>query len=672
MRKVCIRLYRIFQIKYLIFTGLFFLIHSNLFSQSSFNFLTPLQNEQNSKFNLSGFENNPANRSGIKDWEFSLIYGGEFQNRYTGNLYSISIVKSVNKHNFKFRYTPGHKKDFIFSSGISLINEELNSVLRSSIGYEENFGFGYSYNFSQKLSAGFNLRHFNQKFVTDNLITTFTDSTTLVSTETITETYGNLTGSIGADYSVNKNLKVNLSYINLFSGDDSLSDEIKDYRLRFEKLIQAGVNFNFMRNFSTHFIYQSNSSFEFGSNFSFSIFGNDLSIGISAFHDKYQTPYIAGILPAINYSTGIFSFSLGAVKYFSERKNSYSSNYFEENPVYDIMNNRFSNDKIFAGVNFALNTFPEQKVKFIDVQILQNIFPSLTDFYIDNPFAKAKVINLSDKPVTVKPLSKIEDLNHNEIQSPVISIAPKDTAEVLFYTVVNQNDNSKMKIVQAEFYLQTLSGKNDDNFKMPVLINDKNSWNGIVKDLKYFVERDINFSSEFAKRNISENKTGLDVLPGNLKRFETIKILFNEFINKLSYVSDPRASVDKVQFPSETFNLKGGDCDDLSVAFASVLESVGIETAFVDFQNDSTINHVNLLINLEITPAEANLITGNDKKFFVRKNSAGKDELWIPLEITSLTNFETAWEIAADKFQNEAIDNLGLAKGKVHIVDVFY
>jgi hypothetical protein len=139
----------------------------------------------------------------------------------------------------------------------------------------------------------------------------------------------------------------------------------------------------------------------------------------------------------------------------------------------------------------------------------------------------------------------------------------------------------------------------------------------------------------------------------------------------MTYVSDPRASVEMVQFPSETMKIKGGDCDDLSVSLSSLLESVGIQTAFVDFKEPNGVSHVNLLVNTGISPENSALITNNDKKFFIRKNVTGKEEVWIPIETTSQSDFYTSWEIASEKFHNEAVNKLGLVKGNVEIIDVY-
>ena len=58
-------------------------------------------------------------------------------------------------------------------------------------------------------------------------------------------------------------------------------------------------------------------------------------------------------------------------------------------------------------------------------------------------------------------------------------------------------------------------------------------------------------------------------------------------------------------------------------------------------------------------------------KYFIRKNEQGNDEIWIPIETTSLTDFDEAWNVGVEKFNREAVNNLGLAAGKVEIIDVY-
>ncbi len=48
-----------------------------------------------------------------------------------------------------------------------------------------------------------------------------------------------------------------------------------------------------------------------------------------------------------------------------------------------------------------------------------------------------------------------------------------------------------------------------------------------------------------------------------------------------------------------------------------------------------------------------------------------KMKIWIPVETTSLTDFNEAWNIGVEKFNREAIDELGIASGKIEIIDVY-
>jgi sporulation-control protein spo0M len=78
--------------------------------------------------------------------------------------------------------------------------------------------------------------------------------------------------------------------------------------------------------------------------------------------------------------------------------------------------------------------------------------------------------------------------------------------------------------------------------------------------------------------------------------------------------------------------LKGGDCDDLSVLYSSFLESIGIQTALVDYKPVSDIGHVNVMINTELSTGQAGVITKNDNKYLIRKNRKGIDQVWIVVE----------------------------------------
>ena len=136
----------------------------------------------------------------------------------------------------------------------------------------------------------------------------------------------------------------------------------------------------------------------------------------------------------------------------------------------------------------------------------------------------------------------------------------------------------------------------------------------------------------YSKKVLSDYKTELDTLPLVLEKFYKAKILFNEFVSNIVYTSDPRATGEYVQFPQQTIELKGGDCDDLSVCYSSLLESIGIQSALVDYKANGNVRHVNIMFNTGLSPNQAALITNNDTRYFIRENNDGKDEIWLPVE----------------------------------------
>lgn len=444
------------------------------------------------------------------------------------------------------------------------------------------------------------------------------------------------------------------------------------YEMKTEKGALFGINFSPVKFLNLYTDYETTDGFTGGASFNFNLLGGNLSIGASLFHDKNFDETIAGIIPVINYSTNLFSVTLSSVKYFSSGGEKLLSTFLEKK-INNVVNNQYSYDKVFLGVNFALSFKQEKVVKLIDVEIKKEIYPTLGAEYLNEPFAIGKIVNISDKVVTVKPASLITIINDEKIFSPAVTILPGDTAAVPFYTNINNDDLSinKREISQANFYVMVLNGEPEDEIQKPILINNANSWDGKVRNLKPFVTKDFGFANKFAKNILNEKKEELEKTNGVISTFDKIKILFNNFVKEMIYVSDPRSSVEYVQFPEETIKVKGGDCDDLSVAFASLLESIGIETSFVDYKSESGISHVNLLINTGLQPSQSNLITVNDKKYFVREDENGKDKIWVPVEMTSLTEFETAWSLGSEKFYEEAVEDLGLAKNAVEIIDIY-
>ena len=206
------------------------------------------------------------------------------------------------------------------------------------------------------------------------------------------------------------------------------------------------------------------------------------------------------------------------------------------------MNNKYSFDKAAITFSFTLNTIQERLVEFLSVEIVKEIYPTFFEAYIDSPFAYGRVVNLTNKSVSVKPLGMIEGINNNYIQSPIVTIQPKDTADVPFFTVPSDNyNNQKTEISQAYFSLSTSGEESDDKIQAPILVNGVNSWDGRVSNLRYFIKKRMDYSMGYSKHILSSNKNSLDTINYSLSSFYKAKYIFNDFVKELVYTSDPRA-----------------------------------------------------------------------------------------------------------------------------------
>jgi len=660
--------------KLLLILVLFLISVTEIFSQQSLDIFGGFSKLMKPKFRLNSFENNTMNYNNTIDWEFTFS-GTVFDS--PGNASDImmaSLAKRISDHYIYLRYTPGFRKSFILNTDTLVTISDSVNVLNSKLSYTEKFGLGYSYQLSDKISGGVSIRYFEQSFSRDNIYFYFSDTINTLVTITDEWQKKHWQADIGFSYQPLENLLFSISSYNLFifaeSGD---FEENKNLEMKVDKGAILGIDYEPISNLYLIGNIETTGSFITGTNFKLDFLKGKLGLGISLFHDKYQDPFIAGFQPAINYSYKSFNLNISAVIYSDSRGKRMPSTNLLNDGIHNIINNQFSYNSITANLNLALNFKPEQNVKFINVEIIKEIFPTFAEEYLTEPFAIGKIVNISDKTIVVKPSSYIHAVNEEMTYSPVVTISAKDTAEVKFFTVISETKSEfkKRDISQVDFYLTTTYDEFDDEMQKPILINDRNSWDGKVRNLRYFVKDDISNSNRYAKNVLSQNRDSLKNVPDVLKDFIRTRILFNNFAKQMQYVSDPRASVEYVQFPSQTLELKGGDCDDLSVAFSSILESIGIQTAFVDFISKDGVSHVNLLVNTKLKPDQSNLITKNDKKFFLRKNVKSKEEIWIPVEMTSLTDFETSWEIAAQKFYTEAVENYGLSKREVVIYDIY-
>src|SRR5262249_36055025 len=127
------------------------------------------------------------------------------------------------------------------------------------------------------------------------------------------------------------------------------------------------------------------------------------------------------------------------------------------------------------------------------------------------------------------------------------------------------------------------------------------------------------------------------------------------------------------QYASETLALNTGDCDDLSVCYASLLSSIGIRTAFVEVKPPETPGegHVYMLFDTGIAPRNGGSLSDNPKRYVIRRTDSTHESLWIPIETTAMKKgFEEAWSVGAKEYYDNVEVQLGIVKGWMRLFEV--
>ncbi len=116
--------------------------------------------------------------------------------------------------------------------------------------------------------------------------------------------------------------------------------------------------------------------------------------------------------------------------------------------------------------------------------------------------------------------------------------------------------------------------------------------------------------------------------------------------------------VDSISLPRDTLKRITGDCDDLTVLFCSLLETVGIETGFI-----TVPGHIYSVFNTGAPSRDYKKINP-DREMSI--NVDGK--LWVPVEITMIgrENFLTAWREAVKEWvrYKDDVDKRGFYRTK--------
>ena len=306
--------------------------------------------------------------------------------------------------------------------------------------------------------------------------------------------------------------------------------------------------------------------------------------------------------------------------------------------------------------------------------ISEHLYPAVLRIYGDDPVASVTVENQGKEAVFVKAGLLLPGLMAHRTETATMEIGPGSDREIGIPVLLDESAMagrlpvSRRAEVTVEgtegtrYYWRTLTPK--------IVVHGQNSWDGDARTLWCFVTPE---ETEIRRMAVDACK-GHRAAP-ELRDFYKARQLFEALGETgIRYECDPRVSSyedEYVQYPADLLHSEAGDCDDLSVFYASLLESVGIAAAFVDFNRppeNGRLGHLYVAFDTGVPEERAECITTNKKRYLIRGNGSGRRTVWIPVEVNLIgEDFERAWREGALEYLEGVLDG-GLEQGWLRVI----
>jgi tetratricopeptide (TPR) repeat protein len=289
-----------------------------------------------------------------------------------------------------------------------------------------------------------------------------------------------------------------------------------------------------------------------------------------------------------------------------------------------------------------------------------DIYPVFYTFYDTHPLGEVVLSNTSGQSITDITVNfQIKEFMANPHDCPAPSELPSgESASVDLFglflpTILETTERTK---AQAEVNVgYTLGGQVLHQSlvqSIPILDRNATTWVDDRRAAAFVTTKDPTVLT-FSKR-VSSMTEG--IIKAEISSNLLVAIAFFEALQLygLKYSQDPISTftankqvADYIQFPRQTLQYKGGKCSDFSILYSALLESVGIETAFITIPG-----HIFVAFSTGVSPDDA-------KKTFSRANDLIflGDKSWIPVEVTESGEFLRAWQDGAKEWRENTSNN---------------
>ena len=303
---------------------------------------------------------------------------------------------------------------------------------------------------------------------------------------------------------------------------------------------------------------------------------------------------------------------------------------------------------------FSVSLIPSlSPVKITDI-IVDDLYASFYQTYANNKIGYATIRNDYHKPLKLTMRVSIPELNEEEV-TETFMMNPDDEKKYDFSILLSKDALNIMQYeykqlkIRVDYTIKNETKHTEATKKICIYGRGAVTWEHPGKAVAFVTKLDK--MVELFANNATESFT---CLPGqDLCGIYTAAALFNAMSaagirysedpsNPFSVIPKNQYSIDYIQYPAETIIRKRGDCDDLTVLYASLLEYSGLNTALI-----STVDHITLLLNTNIHEQNWVAFPMGDSLFVTRNHT-----YWIPVEVTEIGNaFSKAWQTGYKNYQ---------------------
>jgi len=622
-----------------------------------------------------GFTANPSGLVGIRDWDFNAatsiataVPGGGFV--FSG----FGLGKRfLDNHALALQYSPGTVLNIFEPATVTVGG--VNIPADRQISYAEPLAAAYAFRASDRWSLGLQTRMRTER-VNDPQYQFEIKDTAIVS---IPKEFLATTWFVdpGASYRPAEDVVVSAVGRGLFRfTSGGLPAEFESYLLPTERALEVSVAYT---PFPSLTLVAGGSTARNGSLGLEWLPGGNVALRGGLYGSGDEHPFVEALAAGIGWSYSFLEVDASYLHFTDQtnRRGSIPAGALASSEIEDVGMNPFTPDRATFSIKAILGRLKESLARIEGVEMFGGIYPSAYEGLAFRPVGRVHVRNISRKPIQTRASFFVERYMDQPTETQPVLIAPGEEADIPFTAVFNEQVKTIPKMMVRDGTVSvsaTVAEDFDDRTQTRVLMHGKNDWDGNVLSLRYFVTPDDPEVIRYSRDILLQNKDSADSGAKELRSFSNARTIFNAFAGKLTYVADPKQSADNVQYPSETMKIRGGDCDDMTVCFASLLSSIGVSTAFVDVlpPGKPEEGHIFLLFDTGVDPKFGASIASNPKRYVVRAAKTGASTIWIPIETTVITRgFDEAWSAGAQRYFDDVEVGLGLVKGWVRIVDVY-